>query len=118
MFLLCLKGGQKGRRYFSFPISAHPVIPTSLALSLAHLSIEWSLSIQTFTNRLRVSKALCGVSKLAHEAELNVNAFYRTRSTQGNPELKGPSAALRACSSQSARCAKRGLNHGSTGCAS
>jgi len=90
MFLLCLKGDQKGRRYFSFPISAHPVIPTSLALSLAHLSIEWSLSIQTFTNRLRVSKALCGVSKLAHEAELNVNAFYRTRSTQGNPELNGP----------------------------
>jgi len=53
-----------------------------------------------------MSKALCGVSKLAHEAELNVNAFYRTRSTQGNPEPNGPSAAVRACSSQSARCAK------------
>jgi DNA-binding phage protein len=79
-------------------------------------SIEWSLAIQTFTNRLqRMSKALGGVSKLAEKAELNINAFYRTRSTQGNPELKGPSAALRACSSQPARCAKRGLNHGSTG---
>src|SRR6266705_356221 len=41
MFLLCLKGGQKGRRYFSFPISAHrvacSVTPGSLTLSLANL---------------------------------------------------------------------------------
>src|SRR5439155_8263359 len=117
MFLMCHKGGQKGRSYFSFPISAHPVIPTSLALSLAHLSIEWSLAIQTFTNRLRMSKALCGVSKLAHEAELNINAFYRTRSTQGNPELNSPRFYRHAVHNPPA-AQKRGLNHGSTGCAS
>jgi hypothetical protein len=50
-----------------------------------------------------MSKAFGGVSKLAEKAELNVNAFYRTRSTQGNPELKAPSTVLRACSYQSAR---------------
>jgi DNA-binding phage protein len=38
----------------------------------------------------RMSKALGGGSKLAHEAELNVNAFYRTLSAQGNPQLKSP----------------------------
>jgi hypothetical protein len=42
-----------------------------------------------------MSKALGAVSKLAHEAELNVNAVYRMRSTQGKRELKGPSAVLR-----------------------
>jgi DNA-binding phage protein len=106
MFLLCLKGGQKGRSHFSFSISvrraACPVIPTSLALPLGNLFYRMVSGDSTFTNRLRrMSKAFPrGVSKLAYEPELNVNAFYRTRSTQGNPELKGPGALLRAIGMQ------------------
>lgn len=48
----------------------------------------------------RMAKALGGVSKLAKEAELNVNTLYRTLSPKGNPELKSLRALLRAMGMQ------------------
>ena len=48
----------------------------------------------------RMSKAFGGVSKLAEEAELNVNTLYRTLSAKGNPELKSLRAFLRAMGMQ------------------
>ena len=48
----------------------------------------------------RMAKALGGMSKLAEEAELNVNTLYRTLSPKGNPELKSLRALLRAMGMQ------------------
>ncbi len=48
----------------------------------------------------RMAKALGGLSKLAKEAELNVNTLYRTLSPKGNPELKSLRALLRAMGMQ------------------
>ncbi len=48
----------------------------------------------------RMANALGGVSKLAKEAELNVNTLYRTLSPKGNPELKSLRALLRAMGMQ------------------
>ena len=44
----------------------------------------------------RVAKAFGGIPKLAGKAELNVTALYKTLSPQGNPELKGLTALLKA----------------------
>ena len=48
----------------------------------------------------RMSKAFGGVTKLAEEAELNVNTLYRTLSPKGNPEVKSLKALLRAMGMQ------------------
>jgi len=48
----------------------------------------------------RMSKAFGGVTKLAEEAELNVNTLYRTLSPKGNPELKSLRSLLRAMGMQ------------------
>jgi probable addiction module antidote protein len=48
----------------------------------------------------RMSKAFGGVTKLAKEAELNLNTLYRTLSPKGNPELKSLRALLRAMGMQ------------------
>jgi len=48
----------------------------------------------------RMSEAFGGVSKLAAEANLNVNTLYRTLSPKGNPELKSLRALLRAMGMQ------------------
>jgi hypothetical protein len=91
MFLLGLKGGQKGSSYFSFPISVHrvacSVMPTSLALSLAHLFYRMVFGNSNIheSPAAHVQSISQGVSKLAEEAELKVNAFYRPRLPQGNP---------------------------------
>src|SRR5438309_8069149 len=111
MFLLCLKGGQKGRRYFSFPISAHrvacSVTPGSLTLSLAHLfyrmvfgdsNIHESPAAHVQSSRWCVET--CPRSGAEHQRVLShaIDA--------GQSRTESRSAALRACSSQSARCAK------------
>lgn len=44
----------------------------------------------------RVAKAFGGIPKLAGKAELNVTALYKTLSPQGNPELRGLTALLKA----------------------
>ena len=48
----------------------------------------------------RMSEAFGGVTKLAEEAELNVNTLYRTLSPKGNPELKSLRSLLRAMGMQ------------------
>jgi len=48
----------------------------------------------------RMSKAFGGVQKLAGQAKLNANTFYRTLSPKGNPELRSLRAVLRAMGMQ------------------
>ena len=44
----------------------------------------------------RMATAFGGVSRLAHEAQLNATSLYRTLSPRGNPELRSLRAVLKA----------------------
>jgi hypothetical protein len=121
MFLLCPKGGRKGTSYFFSDLGpprrvfGNPNIVGTFACPSLLSNGLWRFKHSRFACRAFQSISQC-VSQLARDAELNVNAFYRTRSTQGNPELKERGSTGMQFTIPAAQ--KRGLNHGSTGCAS
>src|SRR5439155_24604486 len=109
MFLLCLKSGQEGRRYFSFPISVHrvvcSVVPTSLPRALASLFYRMVLADSNLhESPAHVQSSLWCVETCPRSGAERQRVLSHAIDA-GQSRTEQP-AVLQACSSQSARCAK------------